>query len=399
VTAPARPTSGQTRKAGEPATIPAVIERAYHELPHDDWDHLVGGAGEEITLRRNRLAFDRIALRPRLLRDGTARHAQTAFLGESLALPVMLAPIGSIARYHPEGTVGCARAAHRVGTVAFISCLALPALEHVRRVTSGPLVSQIYLRGARQDALREIRRAEVLGCRAVCLTADLAAPGRRDRQREEPNHREGRDLAGRNPPHHPALYSLFDSEELFTWADLDVLRNETTLPLILKGVTSADDARIGVECGVDVIYVSNHGGRIVDHVASTMEVLPEIIAAVDGRADVIIDSGFVRGSDVVKAICLGARAVLIGKLAGWAMAVGGETGLVRVLEFLQREILEVMAHVGARSTQDLDESLVTATFAAPASDWIGFAVAARRPRQALAGAAGEEESPGGADAG
>lgn len=354
-------------------TITTIIEAAHRNLKPEVWDYLSGGAESEVTLRRNRAGFDRIAFRPRLMRGVVGRDISTSFVGHDLRLPVMLAPVGSITRYHPDGALACARVAERKGTITFVSNLAKPTIEEVSARVDGPLVLQLYVRGDRSLAEAEVRRAEAAGCVAICLTADLAAPGHRERNLV--NAFAGPRGAGpaANPDNPGGLNDLFLSNEALTWDDFAALRKVTDLPLIIKGITCAEDARLAVEHGADVVYVSNHGGRQLDHLRSSIEVLPEVVDAVGGQAEVIIDSGFVRGADVLKALALGARAVLIGKMMGWGLAAAGEPGLDRTLDLIGEEVSDLMAHLGVRRLDELTTASVQPAYAPPDSDWIGFA--------------------------
>lgn len=343
-------------------TMDAIINRARHNLSPELWDYVSGGAESETTLRRNRAGFDRIGFRPHLLSNVLGRDSATTFLGTELSLPVMFAPVGSIARYHPDGVRAVARVGEKLGTMTFVSSSALPSLEEVREQVAGPLVFQMYIRGDRDWITERVRRAEAVGCRGLCVTADFVVQGRRDRNRAND---------GFKAIVHNSAELLH--QETFTWAELAWLRTITELPLILKGVTCTEDARLAVEHGVDVVHVSNHGGRQLDHLPGAIEVLGEVVDVVDGRADVIVDSGFIRGSDVVKAIAIGAKAVLVGKLMVWGLAAGAEEGLARVVQLMQEEILDCMSLVGARRIADLDRSFIRPVSAPAASDWVGFA--------------------------
>lgn len=347
-------------KSSDLLTIQEIVDAARHKLPTKIWDYSRGGADSETTLRRNRSAFDHMAFRPRVLRGVGKPDVSTTVLGHRLDLPVMLAPVGSIARFHPDGALACARVAERAGSASFVSTLASPSLEEVGASANCPLTLQLYMYGNRSWTERLVRRIEQAGYSALCLTVDLAAYGRRER-----------DLHNRFFPREsierPNLGSDYEATSLivrdeynasFSWEDLTWLRNITDLPLMIKGILSPEDAELAIEHGVNVVYVSNHGGRQLDHAPSAIEVLPEIVDAVAGRAEVIVDSGFMRGTDVVKALAMGARAVSVGKLMAWGLAAGGEGGLLRTLELLKTEISGTMANVGARSVADLSpESL------------------------------------------
>jgi glycolate oxidase len=341
-------------------TIPEMIKVAREKVSVPVWDYSLGGAESEVTLRRNRTAFDEIAFRPRILRGVTGRDISTTFLGMPLKLPVMLAPVGSVGHFAREGALTCARAADRAGSVTFVGLWSNPTMEEVRANTTGPLVLQLYVRGDRSWMEILVRRAEAAGYAAICLTADSATYGRRERDlhnRYFPREDLGYpNLAGMESDTGPSGREKFQAG--LTWDDFSWLRATTKLPLILKGVLSPEDAEIAVERGANAIHVSNHGGRQLDHLPSTIEVLPEIVAAVRGRAEVVVDSGFVRGTDVLKALAIGARAVLIGKLMLWALAAGGEDALVRTLELLGTEMKTAMANVGARTLAQLTPDLV-----------------------------------------
>lgn len=343
------------RTPDAPLTIPEVVAAAHANLSPEVWDYTCGGTDGETTLRRNRSAFDRVAFRPRVLRGVGKPEVSTTFLGHRLSLPVMLAPVGSIAHFYPDGALACARVAERAGTVSFVGTLSSPSLEEVRKGAECPLIFQLYVYGDRAWTERLVGRVEEAGYLALCITVDIAAYGRRER-----------DLHNRFFPREsverPNLGAADEAADLvandeynaaFSWEDLAWLRGITSLPLILKGVLSPEDAELAVEHGVEAVYVSNHGGRQLDHAPSAIEVLPEIVEAIGDRAEVVADSGFMRGTDVVKALAMGAKAVAIGKLMVWGLAAGGEHGLLRTLELLETEVTTTMANVGARRVADL----------------------------------------------
>jgi glycolate oxidase len=350
------------------ATIPEIVRAARTKLPTNLWDYTCGGAESETTLRRNRSAFDSLAFRPRVLRGVAHRDTSTTFLGHNLSMPVLFAPVGGVGHFHPDGALAVARVSERVGTMSFVSTMSTPALEEVRSGADAPAAFQVYVRGDRSWVERLVRRAESAGFDAICLTVDSAAYGRRERDLE--NRYAPHDSHGRPNLEGPSSESdREDWQAAFTWDDLAWLRDTTKLPLVLKGVLSGEDAALAVEHGVNVIHVSNHGGRQLDHAPATIEVLPEIVAAVGGRADVIVDSGFMRGSDVLKALALGAKAVLIGKLMAWSLAAGGEAGLERTMDLLRTEMLNIMANIGARSVSDVGPSSVRPTTPPYAAPW------------------------------
>ena len=313
-------------------------------------------ASNTVTLRRNRLAFETYAFNTRVLTGVGTPQVSTTFLGHELRVPVLFAPIGSIARFHPDGALACAQAATTAGVASFVGCLSAPSLEEVRRGSTCPLFFQLYMYGDRDWATALVRRAEDAGYGAICVTVDTAAYGRRERDLhnrffprqtvEKPNLETGLIFSG------TLASDGFNAR--FTWSDLDWLRETTNLPIMLKGISSAADAQSAVDIGIDTVYVSNHGGRQLDHAPATIEVLSEVVGAVHGRAQVLVDSGFMRGSDIVKAIALGADAVVIGKLMAWALAAGGLDALVRTVELLETEMRSVMGNVGARRLGDLN---------------------------------------------
>jgi len=352
-------------------TIPEIVRAAHARLATNIWDYSCGGAESETTLRRNRSSFDSMAFRTRILRGAARPDTSTTFLGFRLSLPIMLAPVGSIIHFDPDGALACAHAAELAETGTFVGTLSSPSMEEVRAGAQGPLFFQLYVRGGRDWIEAMVRRVERAGYSAICLTADSGAYGRRERDlhnRFFPRERGGRpNLEGL--PAGSDGRAREDHQAALTWEDLAWLRSITGLPLILKGVMSPEDAELAVEHGVDVVYVSNHGGRQLDHGPGTIEVLPEIVQAVRGRVDVIVDSGFMRGTDVVKALALGARAVLIGKLMTWGLAAGGERGLQRAIELLRTEMAIVMTNIGVKTVADIDGSCVRPSVPPAPNPW------------------------------
>jgi glycolate oxidase len=331
-------------------TIPEVIANARANLGVEEWHYISGGSDSETTLRRNRSAFEHIALRGRVLRAAGSVDPSTTFLGLPLAAPVMLAPVGGVKIAHPDGALAAARAAARFGTVTFVATSASPGLRDLQASAVGPMVFQLSMLGDRRWASDMLRQAEDAGCVAICVTADVPVVARRERVlhlRMFP--------AGRRDAIRPNVLPSGDlgREGRFSWDDLAWLRSQSKLPLILKGVQTAEDAELAVQNGVKVVYVSNHGGRQLDHAPATIEVLPEVVAAVGGSADVIVDGGFVRGSDIVKALALGAQAVLVGKLMMWGLAAGGPLALERTLALLAEEFRVTMSLIGARNVSEI----------------------------------------------
>jgi isopentenyl diphosphate isomerase/L-lactate dehydrogenase-like FMN-dependent dehydrogenase len=322
-------------------TTEEIINQARRNLSQHVWHYLTGGAESETTMCRNRLALDNLALRPRVLVDISKIDPSTTFLGHRLRIPVMLAPIGSLQLMTPEGAVAVARAAHEFGTLNFVSSVTQPSLEETAAATPHPKIFQLYVQGDIKWVETLLTRVKNAGYQALCLTVDTAYYGRRERQMMDRWLPPSRRLSG------------YEHRSAITWETMAAIKEFAGLPFILKGVATAEDAALAVEHGVSAVYVSNHGGRQLDHNRGTLEMLAEIVEAVAGRVAVAVDGGIVRGSDVLKALALGAQAVAIGKLQGWALGAGGQQGLVRVLEILESEIITSMALLGVTRIDQL----------------------------------------------
>lgn len=324
-----------------------IVLAARRNLEQGPWDYLVGGSESETTMRRNRLGFDRLAFRPRILVDVSSIDPSTTFLGQRLRIPVMLAPIGSLQAFAPEGGVASARAAAAFGTMPVISSATLPGLEETAASTTGPKVFQLYVRGDEEWTREIVDRVKAAGYQALALTVDVAVYSRRERPMltrwDTPTQRAAVD---RRP-----LAAL-------TWEKMAAIREMWGGPFMLKGVQTAEDAVLAVKHGVDVIWVSNHGGRQLDHALGTIDTLPEVVQAVDGKAEIVLDGGILRGTDVLKAIALGAKAVAIGKLQGWGLGANGTDGLVRVLELLEHEMTVAMGLMGVTCLDQLSPNYV-----------------------------------------
>jgi glycolate oxidase len=334
-------------------TLQEIAIAARRNLSQMLWDTLCGGSDSETTLRRNRLALDSLALRQRVLVNVADIDTTTTLLGQKLSLPVFIAPVGNFLQLaDPQGAIAVARGAIARGTTAFISTAAKPSLEAVAEAAGEPLLFQLYVRSDHGWVSEILSRAKAAGYRAICVTVDRAYYSRRER--DVINRFLMRESAG-DPRHQARL----------NWEDIVWMKQHTGLPMILKGIATAEDARLAVEHGADVVYVSNHGGRQLDHAQASIEVLPEVVAAVDGRAEVLFDGGVLRGTDVIKAIALGARAVGVGKLQGLALAAAGEAGIARMFELLQLEIRTMMGLMGVTSLAQLNPSWVRPTQPVP----------------------------------
>jgi glycolate oxidase len=320
-------------------TLQEIVAAARANLAPGPWGYLIGGAETETTVRRNRLALDSIAFRPRVLRDVRTVDPSATFLGRTVRLPVMLAPVGGMESFVPEGAAAAARAAAQFGVPLMLSSVCQPGLEATAAAADSLRVFQLYVRG--DDAWVDDwgRRARVHGFSAFCLTVDTACYSRRER-----------DLVGRFvKPWRAAAEVGRSYQAALSWDHVKRFKDRHDLPVILKGIATAEDAEIAVRHGVEVVYVSNHGGRQLDHGLGSAAVLPEIVAAVGGRAEVWVDGGFMRGSDVVKAIALGARCVGVGRLACLGLAAAGVAGLVRALEILEEEVRVCLGLLGVTS--------------------------------------------------
>ena len=327
-----------------------IVLAARRNVSQSVWDYLVGGSESETTLRRNRLAFDRWAFRPRILRDVSQIDTSTTFLGEQLRIPVLLAPVGALELFAPEGGVASAKAAAEFGTLQVVSSATEPQLEATAAATDRNKVYQLYIRGDDgwlDEMVARIKAARYIG---FCLTVDVAIYSRRERPmlgRWAPPSQRG--TAG-------AVAARRGFGALMTWEKAARIKEMVGLPFMVKGIATPEDAEIAIQHGVDVIWVSNHGGRQLDAELGTLDLLPEVVEAVAGRAQIVVDGGVQRGSDIVKALCLGANAVAIGKLQGWGLSAAGAPGLVRVLEILENEMVSAMGLLGVTSVDQLGMS-------------------------------------------
>ena len=292
--------------AGAPVfmNLHEIVAKARQNLNQNDWDYIVGGTESETTLRRNRLALDTVAFRPRVLRDVSAVDASTTAFGRKLRLPVLLAPVGSLESFHTAGAESVVRAAQEFGAAHMLSSACEPGLEDVAKAASDALrIYQLYVRGDAAFVDDHVARAIANGYAAFCLTVDTAHYSRRERDVAKRFVTLGRRRAtGRT------------FQAALDWHTVKRIKSKFDIPLALKGIATAEDAQIAVEHGVDWIYVSNHGGRQLDHGRGAMDVLPEIVEATGSHAKIIVDGAFCRGTDIVKAIAAGAHLVGLGRM-------------------------------------------------------------------------------------
>ena len=335
--------------APEFLTLQEFPERARANLPDTTWDYLVGAAETETTYLRNRQALDCLAFRPRVLQDVTSCDVTGRFLGRDLRIPVLLAPIGSLESFAEGGGVAAAKGADAFGVDHMLSSVCQPDMETVAASVDQPTLFQLYVRDDDAFVDDAAMRAKDAGYRAFCITVDTVVYSRRERDIVKRYLPAGRRRGGSG--------QKFQSG--FDWAKAARFKDKHDMPLILKGIATAEDAAKAVEYGVECIYVSNHGGRQLDFGRGAIDVLPEVVEAVGGKAEIAVDGGFCRGTDIVKAMILGANVVGIGRMQGYALAAGGIDGLVRMLELLERECESALGLLGVQSFAELDASYLT----------------------------------------
>jgi glycolate oxidase len=325
-----------------------IVAKARQNLNQNDWDYIVGGAESETTLRRNRMALDSVALRPRVLRDVSKVDTTVHRFGRKLKLPVVLAPVGSLESFHAAGAQSVARAAQEFGVGHMLSSVCDPGLEGLAAAAPSALrLYQLYVRGDEAWVDDHVARAIDHGYAGFALTVDTAHYSRRERDIAKRFV-----TAGRRRHQGPTFQAALD------WRTVERIKKRFAIPLMIKGIATAEDTRIALEHGVDWIYVSNHGGRQLDHGRGSMDVLPEVVTAIAGRAKIIIDGSFCRGTDIVKALAAGADLVGIGRMQCFALAAGGEAGVLRLLELLEDEVRRCLGLIGAPRFADLDRSFL-----------------------------------------
>lgn len=386
--------SRASRAVASPRVINAEDLRplARRRLPRVVFDYLDGGADGEVTLRENCRAFEELTFRPRQAVPVADSDLRVRVLGHDLSFPALLAPVGYSRLMHPGGEVAAARAAGRAGTAYILSTISGHPLEAVRAASSGPVWFQLYLVGGRAASEAAIERARGCGFSALVVTIDTPVAGMRER-----DYRNGMSqlLSGSPSARLPFLPQLFARPRWLTrflldgglpklpnvvlpgqgpmklldvsaslarsavvWEDLRWIRETWRGPIVIKGLLTGDDARRAVDEGAQAVVVSNHGGRQLDGVAASVRALPEVVAAVGGQTEVLMDGGVRRGGDIVKAICLGARAVLVGRAYAYGLAAAGEAGVARALEILQADVERTLKLLGVRKIADLNRSYV-----------------------------------------
>ena len=336
-----------SRNAGEERfqTLHEIVAAARLNLNQNLWDYLVGGTATETTVRRNRLALDRIGFRPRVLQNVAEIDASAEFLGHRIRLPLALAPVGGLEQLGEGGGATVARGAGLAQVPFFLSSVTETGLEKTAEAATGPKVFQLYVRGDDGFVDDHVRRAVDAGYDAFCITVDSAIYSRRER-----------DIANRFAKPWRARSSGMEFQAGLSWDNIARFKQKHTVKLILKGIATAEDAMRACELGVEGIYVSNHGGRQLDHGAGAIEVLPEVVEAVGGRALVVFDGGISRGTDIVKAVALGADLVGAGRLYCYGFAAAGTEGILRIIELMEEEVIECLGLLGVRSFTELDRS-------------------------------------------
>jgi isopentenyl diphosphate isomerase/L-lactate dehydrogenase-like FMN-dependent dehydrogenase len=324
------------------------VTQARTNLNRNNWDYLIGGSETETTLARNRLALDSIGFRPRVLRDVSNVDCSRTLFRKKLRIPVLCSAVGSVQVFEPGGGATVAEATREFGNGMILSSGAHPGLEKTAEASGdGFKIFQLYVRGDTDWVDDHVRRAIDNGYDAFCLTIDTDSYSRRERDIAKRHQRR------REPVDNARIY-----QARFSWRDIERIKKNFDIPLVLKGISTAEDAKIAVEHGVDCVYVSNHGGRQLDQGVGTIDVLPEVVEAVGGRATIIVDGGISRGTDVVKALALGADVVSVGRLYIYGLAAAGGPGVVRLFEILEDEICICLALLGVTGYHELDKSYI-----------------------------------------
>ena len=387
---------------------------AERRLPRVVFDYIDGGAEAELTLRANCRAFEAVTFRPRCAVATSTCDLRTTVLGTPLSMPVILAPVGSSRVFYPRGEEVAARAAGAAGIAYILSTLSGCSLENVAAAATASVWYQLYLVGGRECALSAIERARAAGYSALVVTIDTPVAGQRERDlrngvKELLTRKFGRMLPFVNqflvkprwlarfvadgglmkfpnvviPGEGAMLYADVGTaleQSKVSWQDLRWIRDAWNLPIVVKGVHTGDDARRAVDAGANALVVSNHGGRQLDGVAPTLRMLPEVLASVGDRIEVLIDGGIRRGSDIAKALCIGARAVLVGRAYAYGLGAAGGAGVARAIEILRTDLIRTLKLLGCASTAELDRSFISLP-----PDWLASARQVRAKRASRVG--------------
>jgi len=358
------------RRGNDPLPVADLMKfepLARERLSQMAYDYVRSGGADEITMRENRVAFERLRLAPNVLQDVSQVDTRTSLFGTELEHPILLAPIAYHRLYHAEGELGTARGASAAGAVFVVSSFTTTAVDEIARNTQRPIWFQLYVQRDRAFTKDMVQRAVAAGSKAVCLTVDTPVLGCRYGQLSfglpsnmECVHLRGLDLKSPILGHKTQRGGIYDPlfDPSFNWRDLEWLRSISGVPVLLKGVLAPEDGRRAIDYGADGIIVSNHGGRNLDLVPATIDALPRIADAVAGRIPVLLDSGVRRGTDVLTALALGAKAVFIGRPYIYGLAIAGARGVERVVNILRDEFQRAMALTGRRSIAEIDPSVL-----------------------------------------
>jgi 4-hydroxymandelate oxidase len=331
-------------------SLPDFESLARTRISHGAWERIQGGAADELTVRWNREAYEHIRLRPRVLVDVSKLDTRVQLFGQELPFPILLAPTGAQGFVYPNGDLAAARGAGAAQATLVISSSASLRAEEIAKAATGPVWFQLYVQKDRGFTHDLVQRAESAGCRALCVTVDSPTHGARNREERARGELPERPL--------PNLQGKDYLDPTLTWKDIDWLRSFAKTPVLLKGILNPDDAAIAVKAGVSGIVVSNHGGRNLDTVPATIDALPLVVEKVEGRIPVIVDGGIRRGTDVLKALALGAKAVGIGRPYLYGLGVGGAEGVTRVVEILRKEFEMAMMLTGRATIASIDRSVI-----------------------------------------
>ncbi len=341
---------------------------AQQRLSQASWDFITGAAGDEITMRWNREAYDRIRLEPNVLVDVSGVDTRTRLFGQEIPFPILVSPSGGHSRSHPDGELATARGAGQAQAIMAVSTLSSKPIEELAQVATQSLWFQLYMIRDRGLTREIVERAEAAGCKAICITVDTPVTGARNREQRAGRRRRQGSGAPRALPPHLTGYKRPESVEgpifsstldpTITWKEINWVRSFARVPVLIKGVLNPADAQRAVQEGISGIIVSNHGGRNLDTVPATIDALPRIADQVAGRFPILIDSGIRRGTDILKAVALGANAVMIGRPTLYGLASAGPEGVSRAIEILRRELEMAMALTGRTSLSQVDRSVL-----------------------------------------
>lgn len=380
--------SGSSAPAAQPAPLQAATQprtvspnlasladfeqAAQSRLSKMAFDYVAEGAADELTLRRNRDCLSAIRLKPRVLTDVSRLDTKLELLGQTLTFPILLAPAAFHKLMHPEGEIATARGAAAGGTTLVVSSLSTFSIEDIAKSTKASLWFQLYVQRDHGFTRELVQRAEAAGCRALCITVDSPVPGTRNREMRDAFHLlpgmapenlhglqvQNHDKREENPA--SADYDIYNAlmDPKLTWDGIDAIRSYAKIPVFVKGILNPDDARLAVAHGADAVLVSNHGGRQLDTVPATIEALPHVVESIEGRVPVLMDGGIRRGTDVLKALAFGARAVMIGRPYLWGLAVNGSAGVEQVVQILRREFLTAMALCGCINLSSITREII-----------------------------------------